>query len=210
MGMSIKPSLDWKNAHLPSLVYVLTSLSLLVMTLKREDINGELVIAIGVLLHCEYYIQYKTINKTYLCALDNSLPEHQGCFGGHHRSRLANRNIPLAVDQGSWARVCAQALVHEAPFFMFVLKVRIPSPSPSISLQAIHLQGFSWGTCEILIKKKEVLFSEEKTFYGPPSVGLLSAQLQPSPHGVPSIQRRNINHMKCISARTGLLCPIHI
>lgn len=154
MGMSIKPSLDWKNAHLPSLVYVLTSLSLLVMTLKREDINGELVIAIGVLLHCEYYIQYKTINKTYLCALDNSLPEHQGCFGGHHRSRLANQNIPLAVDQGSWARVCAQALVHEAPFFVFVLKVRIPSPSPSISWQAIHLQGFSWGTCEILIKKK--------------------------------------------------------
>lgn len=70
--MSIKPSVGWKNAHHPSLV--LTSPSLSVTTLKREDINGELVIAIGVLLHCEYYIQYETINKTYLCALDNSLP----------------------------------------------------------------------------------------------------------------------------------------
>lgn len=122
------------------------------------------------------------------------------------------RWIKVTAHWGSWVLVCVQALVHEAPFSMFVLKVRIPSPSSSISWQAIHLQGFSWGTCEILIKKK-VLFSEGKggkTFYGPPSVGLLSAQLQPSPHGVPSIQKRNINHVKCISAWTGLLCPIHI
>lgn len=48
--------LDWKNALLPTLVFILTSLSVLVATLKREDINWELVIAIGVLPHCEYYI----------------------------------------------------------------------------------------------------------------------------------------------------------
>lgn len=160
---------------------------------------------------------YKTINKTYLCALDNSLPSHQGCFGGHHRSRLANQNISLAVDQGHSALglllafVCAGVLFFYASFPAFVFKVRIPTPSPSISWQAIHLQGFSWGTCEILIKKN--LFSEGKegeTFYGLPSVGLLSARLQPAPRGVPSIQKRNINHMKCVSAWTGLLCPIHI
>ena len=45
-----------KKAHLPSLVYVRTSPSVLVTTLKGEDISWELVIAIGVLLHCEYYI----------------------------------------------------------------------------------------------------------------------------------------------------------
>lgn len=48
--------LDWKNAHLPTFVFLLTSLSVLVATLKGDDINWELVIAIGVLLHCEYYI----------------------------------------------------------------------------------------------------------------------------------------------------------
>lgn len=72
--MSIQPSRDWNNAHLPSVVYVLASPSALVTTLKREDFNWEPVIAIGVLLYCEYYIQYKTINNTYLCAPDNSLP----------------------------------------------------------------------------------------------------------------------------------------
>lgn len=54
--MSIKPSLDWKKARLSTLVYFLTGPSVLVTTLKKEDINWELVIAIGVLLHCEYYI----------------------------------------------------------------------------------------------------------------------------------------------------------
>ena len=136
---------------------------------------------------------YKTINKTYLCALDNSLPEHQGCCGGHHWSPSANQNISLAVDQGHGApgRVCVPALVHQAPFSMFVLKVRIPSPSPSISWQAVHLQGFSWGTFEILIIKKEVLFSESKegedilwdAQCGTPECSAAAL------HGVPSIQK---------------------
>lgn len=45
-----------KKAHLLCLVYVRTSPSVLVTTLMGEDINWELVTAIGVLLHCEYYI----------------------------------------------------------------------------------------------------------------------------------------------------------
>ena len=53
---SIKPPLDWEKKKLPSLAYVRTSPSVLVTTLKGEDINWELVISIGVLPHCEYYI----------------------------------------------------------------------------------------------------------------------------------------------------------
>lgn len=54
-----------------------------------------------------------------------------------------------------------------------------------------------------------------KTLHRLPSAGRLSAGLQPPtpihrPHEVPSIQKRNINHMKCRSAWTGLLGPIHI
>lgn len=45
-----------ENTVLPSLVNILAILSALVMTLKRDDINWLLVKAIGVLLHCEYYI----------------------------------------------------------------------------------------------------------------------------------------------------------
>ena len=55
-AISVKPSPDWINARLPTLAYVLPSHSVLVTTLKREDINLALVIAIGVLLRCEYYI----------------------------------------------------------------------------------------------------------------------------------------------------------
>lgn len=47
----------------------------------------------------------------------------------------------------AYVRVSVRALVREAPFSMFVLKVRVPSPSPSpspsISWQAIHLLGVS-------------------------------------------------------------------
>lgn len=141
----------------------------------------------------------------------------KGVFGGHRRSRSANQNIPLAVDQGSRAWVYV--------WVCRLLFARLHSPCLFWKSEShLHLhplagrQFTSRVSLEALVKywlkkRKKVLFSEGKegkTFYWPPSVGPLSAQLQPSPHGVPSIQRRNINHMKCISAWTGLLCPIHI
>lgn len=123
------------------------------------------------------------------------------------------RWIKVTAHWGSWVCVhCRLLFARPHSTCLFWKSESHLHPRPLAGKQFISRVSLE-ALVKYWYKKKKDLFSEgkkKKTFYGLPSVGLLSARLQPSPCGVPSIQRRNINNIKCISAWTRLLCPIHI